>query len=109
MKETSIQKNILDYLQCLENRGDAYVLRTGAGAIKTEKGYYFKTGKKGCPDITLLYKGKYLGIEVKGPKGRLSLHQKKAKELIEKAGGIYWEVTSTVETIKKLSELDTSV
>jgi len=42
MKETEIQKSILEYLAYQKN---IYFFRAGSGAIRTEQGGYFKTGK----------------------------------------------------------------
>ena len=48
-------------------------------------------GKPGVPDITVLYDGKYYGLEVKrpatlAPKGRLSKNQKEMIKIIEEHG-----------------------
>lgn len=94
MTETQIQRAICELLQYLENQGKLYFFRSGSGAIKTESGNYFKTGKVGCPDITLCMAGRFIGLEVKTEKGRQTDSQKDAQKRIEKAGGIYYIVRS---------------
>jgi hypothetical protein len=89
MSESSIQKAIIDYLTLMENQGKCYFFRSGSGMIKTEKGNYFKTGKAGCPDISLLTKDGFVAIEVKDAKGKLSQAQVEAKNKIESLGGRY--------------------
>jgi len=53
MLEKQIQKQILDYLQGLYSYGVVYFFRSGSGKLKV-KGGYFKTGRNGCPDITVI-------------------------------------------------------
>jgi len=89
MKESEIQKQILDVLQLLENKGKVYCFKAAAGGIKTDTGRFFKTGKAGCPDIVCCIDGKFVGFEVKTKKGRQTDNQVKAEEAIKKAGGSY--------------------
>lgn len=43
--------------------------------------------KKGCPDILCCYRGKFVGLEIKTKKGRLSEYQKAFHmELVESGG-----------------------
>jgi len=96
-KESTIQKGVIKYLQHLENMGHLYFFRSGAGAIKTEDGRYFKTGKKGCPDITVCYGGVFYGLEIKSRTGRQTDRQKKAQIIIEEAGGKYYLIRDVLE------------
>lgn len=43
----------------------------------------------GVPDVVGCYRGRFIGIEIKTPQGRMSPHQEKWRQLIEEAGGIY--------------------
>jgi hypothetical protein len=43
----------------------------------------------GVPDIICIVNGVFIGIEVKTPKGKLSVHQEQFKKNIEEARGIY--------------------
>ena len=45
-------------------------------------------GTSGVPDIICCYKGRFLGLEVKLPTGRLTELQKRAIRRINHAGGI---------------------
>ena len=51
----------------------------------------------GIPDIICCYKGRFLGLEVKLPGGRLTELQKRALEKINRAGGIGRRVESVDE------------
>ncbi|MDO5299976.1 MAG: VRR-NUC domain-containing protein [Clostridia bacterium] len=60
-------------------------------------------GTSGVPDIICCCKGRFLGLEVKQPKGRLTELQKRAIEKINAAGGIACRVES-VEDVKCVIE-----
>jgi len=96
-KESTVQKGVIRYLQHLENLGYLYFFRSGAGAIKTEDGRYFKTGKKGCPDLTVCYRGLFYGLEIKSPTGRQTDSQKKAQKAIYQSGGLYYVIRDVLE------------
>lgn len=89
MKESALQKSILDYLAYIPN---IYFFRAGSGLIQTQKGNWFRSGKAGCPDICLCVKGKFYGLELKVGKNKLSGLQKQAKQQIEDSGGVYMVV-----------------
>ncbi len=87
MKESIIQRGITDYLTMIQKQHNIYWFRAGSGAIKTEQGRYFKTGRPGCPDLIAIKSGKFIGLEVKTATGRQSQAQKQAEIDIKKAGG----------------------
>jgi hypothetical protein len=61
----------------------------------------------GAPDIVAVIGGTYIGIEVKRPGGKMSEHQMRFKENIERAGGIYWlfdSLDAVVDTIEDYRE-----
>ena len=53
----------------------------------------------GIPDIICCYKGRFLGLEVKLPRGKLTALQKRALDKINAAGGIARRVES-VDNVK---------
>ena len=65
--------------------------------------------KTGIPDITLIHKGKYYGIEVKKPKtitpkGTLSANQKTRIDQIQSYGGVVGVVYSLPDLIEMLEK-----
>ena len=61
---------------------------TGVGrALKEDR--IIRFGLVGSPDIIGIYKGMFLGIEVKTGNARQSKGQKKFQEMVDKLGGIY--------------------
>jgi hypothetical protein len=90
MKESDVQRAILDYLAL--RRIFHYRNNSGAFAIPasaTHQRRFFRAGVVGAPDIVCVIDGQYVGIEVKAPKGRQSEHQKEFQRQLESAGGRY--------------------
>lgn len=99
-KESIIQKSITDYLTMIQRQHKIYWFRAGSGAIKTEQGGYFKSGRPGVPDIIVVKNGLFYGLEVKTIKGKQTEHQKNAQAEIEVAGGKYFVVRS-IDDVKE--------
>ena len=110
MKESAIQYQILAYLTMLENQGKCWFTRTASGAVRVKRKDgsegFFKTGKAGTPDIIACFSGKFVGIEVKTSKGKLSEAQLLACFKISKAKGIYITARSVDELIEDLKSLN---
>ena len=60
-------------------------------------------GTSGVPDIICCYRGRFLGLEVKLPSGKLTALQKQALDRINVAGGIARRVES-VDDVKTVIE-----
>lgn len=71
MKESVVQSKILAYLHTLP----------GCWTVKT-----IATNKPGTPDILCCYKGHFIAIEVKAPKGVVSKLQKYQIKKLKEAG-----------------------
>jgi hypothetical protein len=65
MKESEIQRQILDYLAL---KG-IFHYRNNSGAFKDSAAHFYRFGALGSPDIICVIKGQYVRIEVKAPKG----------------------------------------
>ena len=61
--------------------------------------------EKGLPDVIMIYRGRFIAIEVKAGRDKLSDDQKKRQFEIERAGGIYFECRSTDDFIQFLEAL----
>jgi hypothetical protein len=95
VKETEIQKAILDYLR-LKGR---FFWRNNSGAFKTERGGFYRVGTAGAPDIIGCVDGKFMGIEVKTAKGKLSADQQEFARGLRMAGGAFHLVRSLDDVI----------
>ena len=63
-------------------------------------------GTSGVPDIICCYKGRFLGLEVKLPTGRLTELQKRAIYRINQAGGIACRVESVEDVRRVIAQAD---
>ena len=61
--------------------------------------------EKGIPDVLGVIKGRFLAVEVKAGRDKMSEDQLKRKFEIEKAGGIYIEARSTDGFIKQFESI----
>jgi hypothetical protein len=85
MKESDIQRQILDYLTLKR----IFHYRNNSGAFKDKAGHFYRFGALGSPDIICIIAGQYVGIEVKALRGRQSEHQMEFQRKLEDAGGRY--------------------
>ena len=104
--EHQIQKSIAQYLD-LRRLCWWAVPNGGRRNIITAKKLKAEGVKSGIPDITLIHKGKYYGIEVKKPKtstpkGTLSSNQKTRIAQIEDSGGVVGLVYSVSDVMELL-------
>ena len=78
-------------------------------AIKKAAGHYKCASETGLPDITVIYRGLYVGLEVKTNKGRLTKDQKIMHSRMEKNGVIVKVVRSIDDVKVVLDEIDSIV
>lgn len=100
--EKDIENEILQYLKasgifCWKNNS--------TGIFDPTKKCFRRPGRyhmNGVSDILGIYKGKFLAIEVKGPKGVLSPFQRAYIKLINEHGGIAFMARSIEDVNSKL-------
>lgn len=99
MKESEVQKMLLDYLRI---RGwFAFKVNT-AGIFKQKTGNYIPNPNRGCPDIFAAKGGITIAVEAKSEKGAQSDFQKEWQRNWEAAGCRYLLIHSLDELIKLL-------
>lgn len=86
--EKEIQAAILDYLETI----GAVAIRVNSGMqfIQDSNGgtRVFRGAKKGCPDILVCWRGRFIGIEVKSRRGKVTSDQNEFHQTIIAAGGL---------------------
>lgn len=100
MRESDIQRDILDYLA----KRRIFHYRQNTGGWKNEQGHFYRFGSKGSPDIVCIIQGRYVGLEVKTPKGKLSDDQVAFHQNAMAAGGIVFTVRSLDEAIEAVED-----
>lgn len=108
--EHDIQRTILSYLEV--HRIFHYRQNTGGfhkdyqNKIGETKKNFVKFGAKGAPDIVCVVNGRYVGIEVKGPKGKQTDDQLNFSDSLRAAGGYYILARSVEEVILAIAEIE---
>jgi len=90
MKEQTIQKEIIKYLESI----GAYVIKT------------IKTNRAGTPDIITCLNGRFIAIEVKHKGNKATPLQLAKIEQIRASGGIAFVAYSKDDVISKLNKLN---
>ena len=98
-KEADVQRAILAWL----GYSNIFYYRNNSGGMMAESGHFVRFGATGSPDIVIVHKGKYIGVEVKGTDGKQSDNQINFQRELETAGGKYLLVRSLDEFIKKFA------
>ena len=81
--EAKVLKACIKYLEDL----DCYVLRTSAGFTSFD-GRNVSIGRAGLPDILCCIAGKFVAVECKAERGRVSEAQQRQHEFIRRRNGI---------------------
>lgn len=104
MSEKQLTYSIIDILS-LQFKGRIKVWRNNTGALPTQSGGFVKFGEYGSPDILgILEGGRFLALEVKLPKGKVTEHQEAWLAEAKRLGAIVSVVRSVDEAIKIVKE-----
>ena len=90
----SITRNVIRVVNMTPG---AVAYRINNAAVYDEKAKAYRKGniEKGLPDVIAIYKGRFIGIEVKANKDRMSVWQLHRREEIVQADGLFFVATST--------------
>lgn len=103
MTETALMRDILCSVSALPG---GLFWRVNVGVSKSVDGRTIRYGLPGQADIAGCYRGRHVEIEVKTPKGRLSIHQERWKDAVQRAGGVYVVARRPADALEALSALD---
>jgi hypothetical protein len=99
-KEAEIQRTILDWLAAKR----IFHYRQNTGAVRAED-RFFRFGTPGSPDIVAVIGGRYIGIEVKAPRGVQSPAQREFEGRLRTAGGVYVLARSLEDVERSIAAL----
>ena len=102
--EFEIQRAIVLFLRSVLPENSVVFHVPNGGSRKTSEAARFKAMGvvAGVADLIVLTNGRPIAIEVKGPKGRLSVKQKEWATQWVEAGGVHMTVTSIDDVAIKL-------
>jgi hypothetical protein len=98
--EEQIQRAIVQFLdKALPPDSFAFAVANQRGTRRRfEMGILKAMGvRPGCPDLVILHRGRFIGLEVKAEKGKLSDRQADCADAIVNAGGFFSVVRSVEE------------
>ena len=87
--ESKVKKRVKEVLK---NLGAYYVMPVTSG-----------DGNSGAPDFLVCYQGKFIGLECKAGKGRVTALQQRNLDQIDLAGG--WSFVINEENVEQLNNL----
>ena len=90
MKELAIQRQIIEHFEAI-----------GAAVCKLQA-----VGRRGWPDILVIYQGEVIFVETKTTDGRVSKIQKHVHSEIRNAGGTVIVAVSLWECLRKLETIN---
>ena len=96
-KESDIQKAISDWLQYSK----ALVVKINNVGIMKVDGSYIPPRQKGISDLIVCYKGRFIALEVKTSKGKLSEPQAEFLAEVVAKGGI-GEVVRSIDDVERV-------
>lgn len=103
--EASVKKAIIQYLEILEKQ-DKIIWwgRMQCGMVKTQNGSYMHLGRPGSPDLVVCNEnGGFVGLEVKGSHGFLTVEQKCVQEKINlRTIGKGYFVVKSVDDVQRI-------
>jgi penicillin-binding protein-related factor A (putative recombinase) len=97
MKESAIQKQIIDYLRLKKY----LVVKHNNTGIMKPNGSYITVGQKGVADLICCKDGRFIAIEVKSDSGILSEAQVAFLDEVEERGGVAFVAYSLDDVINK--------
>jgi hypothetical protein len=99
MREADLQRQILDYLALKR----IFHYRNNSGGFRDSHQHFYRFGALGSPAIICVINGRYIGIEVKAPRGRQNDNQIEFQRQLEKAGGKYILVYNLDDVVNELA------
>jgi len=110
MKEKEIENAILQYLSLAYISNGVFFKNQSVGIFDRNKGVFRRPMNryhiKGSSDILGCVDGRFIAIEVKGAKGRLSLHQKEFLNNINEKGGLAFVARSINDVKTNMEKLN---
>lgn len=96
MREVDRQRLILAAVGSLPG---VLAWRNQSGALRNATGQLVRFGAPGSPDVICIVAGRFVGLEVKQPGGRLSERQQRWQAACRAAGGVYERVETPEQAL----------
>jgi superfamily II DNA or RNA helicase len=103
------EQELVDDCRTILKRAGFLMWRQNSGKANIEKRWVQFTDKAGLPDITLIYKGVYIGLELKLPKGALTPSQKITLSEFVESKTIFFIIESVIDLFEALEVIQDNI
>jgi hypothetical protein len=103
------EQDLVDDCKKILKRAGYFMWRQNSGKLFKEGRWVHFTDKNGLPDITLVYKGVYIGLELKLPKGRLTKYQQVTLPELSYNGIQYFIIQNVIDLFEVLEKVRANI
>lgn len=96
------EQELVDDCRAILRRAGFLVWRQNSGKAHINGRWVQFTDKNGLPDMTLIYKSVYIGLELKLPKGRLTPNQKETLPEFTEHKTMYFIIENVIDLFKAM-------
>lgn len=108
-KEYKKEQDLLDDCKTILKRAGFFFWRQNSGKMFKENRWVHFTDKNGLPDITLIYKGVYIGLELKLPKGYLTKYQKETLPEMMMNRSVFFIIENVIDLFSALEKIKNNI
>lgn len=103
------EQDLVDDCRTILKRAGFYLWRQNSGKANIQGRWVTFTDRNGLPDITLIYKSVYIGLELKLPKGRLTKGQKETLLEFVQNKTMFFIVENVIDLFEALESVQNNI
>ena len=103
------EQDLVDDCRTILKRAGFYIWRQNSGKANIQGRWVTFTDRNGLPDITLIYKSVYIGLELKLPKGRLTPGQKETLPEFVQNKTTFFIVENVIDLFEALESVQNNI
>lgn len=108
-KNYTKEQDLVDDCRTILKRAGFYIWRQNSGKAYMQGRWVHFTDKNGLPDVTLIYKSVYIGLELKLPKGRLTKGQKETLPEFVQNKTMFFIVENVIDLFEALESVQNNI
>ena len=103
------EQDLVDDCRTILKRAGFYIWRQNSGKANIQGRWVTFTDRNGLPDITLIYKSVYIGLELKLPKGRLTKGQKETLPEFAQNKTMFFIIENVIDLFEALESVQNNI
>lgn len=108
-KNYTKEQDLIDDCRTILKRAGFYIWRQNSGKANIQGRWVTFTDRNGLPDITLIYKSVYIGLELKLPKGRLTKGQKETLPEFVQNKTMFFIIENVIDLFEALESVQNNI